>query len=217
MVDHNQNQQLISYLPFHTKEFWDKFYKENDQTNINWYFDITKIKEFNIKENISTEDELLIVGPGLTSALDFFKNNGYDKIEMYDFSEQLVKIIKNRYNLNEDSSWDIECKDITEINDEDIFDKIIDKGCLDCLLSDPYFGESSFVKALNNLIRSLVKNGVLFYFSDGKIEDRINLFYKISGIKYKVTTIDMNNDMKEEYKEFNPSDNIYYLYTISKV
>ena len=48
------------------------------------------------------------------------------------------------------------------------------------------------------------------------MEDRINLFYKVPKIKYKVATIDMNETMKEEYKEFNQSDNIYYLYTITK-
>ena len=48
------------------------------------------------------------------------------------------------------------------------------------------------------------------------MEDRINLFYKVKNIKYKVATIDMNETMKEEYKEFNQSDNIYYLYTITK-
>ena len=63
---------------------------------------------------------------------------------------------------------------------------------------------------------SMVENGVFYYFSYAKVEDRINLFYKIQGIRYKMTTIDMNTVMKEEYEEFNSSDNIYYLYTITK-
>ena len=59
-------------------------------------------------------------------------------------------------------------------------------------------------------------DGILYYFSNGKIEDRINLFYKVPKIKYKYSIIDMNEIMKDEYKEFNQSDNIYYLYVITK-
>lgn len=216
---HSQNQQLLSYLPFHSKEFWNSFYKEKNEGNINWYFDLTKIKEFKIEENVTLQDELLIVGPGLTSILDYLKNNDYQLVTMYDFSEELVKIIRKRYDIQEEidnEGWAIECRDIIEIDDDQVFNKIIDKGCLDCILCDTKNGEKNYIKALNNLLNSLVKDGVLYYFSDGKIEDRINLFYKVKGIKYKVTTIDMNIDMKEEYKEFHPNDNIYYLYTISK-
>ena len=32
----------------------------------------------------------------------------------------------------------------------------------------------------------------------------------------KVDIIDMNETMKDEYKEFNKSDNVYYLYTITR-
>ena len=84
-------------------------------------------------------------------------------------------------------------------------------------MSDPKDGETKFIKALNNLLVLLDENeGVLYYFSNWTKQDRINLFYKVKNIKYKVATIDMNETMKEEYKEFNQSDNIYYLYTITK-
>ena len=58
--------------------------------------------------------------------------------------------------------------------------------------------------------------GLFFYFSDGKIEDRINLFYRVPGIRYKVETIDMNIISKEEFKDFNQNDNIFFLYIITK-
>jgi hypothetical protein len=60
------------------------------------------------------------------------------------------------------------------------------------------------------------ENGVIYYFSDGKVEDRSQLFFKINKMKYKVEIIDMNETMKDEYKEFNKSDNVYYLYTITR-
>ena len=115
--------------------------------------------------------------------------------------------------------WEIDPIDLTNVstNFESQFHVILDKGCLDCILSDPKNGENKFVTALTNLLFWMEKDdGVLYYFSNGKMEDRINLFYKVPKIKYKVATIDMNETMKDEYKEFNQSDNIYYLYTITK-
>ena len=219
MLENAPQKQPITYLPFHTKEFWDNFYKNNsqDNSNINWYFDLTKLssKDFSIR-NLSKEDEILLVGPGLCSTLDYLDKNGYQNVTIFDFSEELTKILTEKYN----KEWEIDPFDIIEINSSDFanaFNIIIDKGCLDCILSDPKDGETNFVKALNNLLVLLDENeGILYYFSNGTMEDRINLFYKVKNIKYKVATIDMNETMKEEYKEFNQSDNIYYLYTITK-
>ena len=217
----NQNQsQLITYLPFHESSFWDTFYQnhiqQQDSSNINWYFDLTTYSnsEFSLR-NFTKEDEILIVGAGLSSTLDYFDSNEFDKIAIFDFSEELVKILQNKYN----KEWEISPVDITQKNDdyENAFDVIIDKGCLDCILSDPKNGEEKFITALTNLSTWLEENnGVLYYFSNGKMDDRSQLFVKVNKIKYKVTTIDMNETLKDEYKEFNKSDNVYYLYTITR-
>ena len=218
MLESVSSQQPITYLPFHKKEFWENFYKKHgqDNNNINWYFDLTKFQsnDFSLK-NLTKEQEILIVGSGLSSTLDFLDNNGFENITIFDFSEELHKILTEKYN----KEWEVDCIDITKSDStfENEFHVILDKGCLDCILSDPKSRESKFVAALTNLLIWLIENeGVLYYFSNGKMEDRINLFYKVPKIKYKVTTIDMNEIMKEEYKEFNQSDNIYYLYTITK-
>ena len=219
MLENVSQQQPITYLPFHTKEFWDNFYKNlsQDTNSINWYFDLTKLlsNDFSIR-TLSKDDEILLIGPGLSSTLDYLDNNGFQNVTIFDFSEELTKILTEKYN----KEWEIDPFDIIEINSSDFanaFNIIIDKGCLDCILSDPKDGETKFIKALNNLLVLLDENeGVLYYFSNGTMEDRINLFYKVKNIKYKVATIDMNETMKEEYKEFNQSDNIYYLYTITK-
>ena len=210
------NSQSVTYLPFHTKKFWDEFYLKRGKEIINWYFDLTKIDfpEFSIK-NLSLEDEILIIGPGNSSILDYLFNNNFENICLYDFSSELIEILKEKYKNTE---WEIEEKDITtleKVNGE-LFSVIIDKGCLDCTLSDPKYGEEKFVKALDYIIFVLTKKGIFYYFSDGKIENRINLFYRVPNIRYRVETIDMNSNIKEEFKEFNQNDNIYYLYIITK-
>ena len=219
MLESVSQPQPITYLPFHTKEFWENFYKNlgQDNNNINWYFDLTKLqsKDFSIR-NLTKDDEILLIGAGLSSTLDYLDNNGFQNVTIFDFSEELKKILEEKYN----KEWEIDCFDITTVNSSDYeaaFNVIIDKGCLDCILSDPKTGETKFINALINLLILLDENeGVIYYFSNGKMEDRINLFYKVPKIKYKVAAIDMNETMKEEYKEFNQSDNIYYLYIITK-
>ncbi len=212
--------QLKTYLPFHQSSFWDNFYKnhllQKDPSNINWYFDLTTFStsEFSLK-NFSKDDEILLVGPGLSSTLDYFDSNDYEGITIFDFSETLTNYLKQKYN----KEWEIATFNIMDKNPdiEGVFNAIIDKGCLDCFLSDPNKGEENFINALSNMLSWLdEENGVIYYFSDGKVEDRSQLFFKINKIKYKVETIDMNETMKDEYKEFNKSDNVYYLYTITR-
>ena len=167
MLENVPQQQPITYLPFHTKEFWDNFYKNysQDNNNINWYFDLTKLisNDFSIR-TLSKDDEILLIGPGLSSTLDYLENNGYQNVTIFDFSEELTKILTEKYN----KEWEIDPFDIIEINSSDFanaFNIIIDKGCLDCILSDPKDGETKFIKALNNLLVLLDENeGVLYYF-----------------------------------------------------
>ena len=212
------NSQILSNLQFHTKSFWNNFYQSlnKNNNNINWYFDITKVKidDFSLNDLLKDE-EILLIGPGLSSILDYLNNNGFDHVSIVDFSEELKKKLSEKYN----KKWEVICYDITSKKSlfSNEFDKILDKGCLDCILSDKKNIDKKFISALNNLIISLDEtSGILYYFSDGKLEDRINLFYQVPNIKYKVTTIDLNETMKEEYKEFNHDDNLYYLYTITR-
>ena len=110
-----QSQVPKTYLPFHLHTFWDSFYKnhiqQQDSSNINWYFDLTTFStpEFSLKK-FSKEDEILLVGAGLSSTLDYFDSNGFDNITIFDFSEELANILKNKYN----KGWDIMPIDIRE-------------------------------------------------------------------------------------------------------
>ena len=214
-MESSNSQETITNLQFHTKAFWDNFYKNinKDNYNIDWYFDLTKVKinDFSLI-NLSKDEEILLLGAGLSSILDYLNNYEFNKVVICDFSKELKNILTERYN----KEWEIECYDITTKSFPNEFNTIIDKGCLDCILSDIKEGETKFITALKNLLISLNEDGVLYYFSDGKLEDRINLFYQIPQIKYKVSTINMNEFMKDEYREFSYDDNLYYLYTITR-
>ena len=211
----SDKESSSSGLEYHEKEFWDNFYKNRNpnMNNINWYFDITKINIDNFSlNNLSKEDDILLVGPGLSSILDYFNNNGYEKITIFDYSEELVKILAEKYN----KEWMIDSYDILEINDSVAgnYNIIIDKGCLDCIISEPKNGQNRFIKAFNNLMLLLNDDGIFYYFSTAK--DRENLFQLGTKIKYEITKIDVNQIMENDYKQFKMEDNIYYLYSIKK-
>ena len=204
-------------LDFYDKEFWDNFYKNRNPkvNNINWYFDITKINIDNFSLNlISKDDDILLVGPGLSSILDFFYDNNYKKITIIDFSERLIQFLNEKYS----EDWIIDCYDILDLNDYS-YDKdyniIIDKGCLDCIISEPKNGQENFIKAFKNLMSLLNEDGIFYYFSTAN--DRENLFQLSSKIKCEITKIDMNIDMENQYRQFKMEDNVYYLYTIQKL
>lgn len=213
-------QPLQTYLPFHQKSFWEDFYKTKVNETLNWYFDITKldIPEFSVK-SLSKDDEILILGPGTSSILDYLNDNDYENVTIVDFSEELINNLKNKFK-NRSESWEFTCENIINIDKkvyEGIFNVVIDKGCIDCILSDPKNAEETFIDAMNVVKCSLVENGVFYYFSYGKLEERVNILFRVPGIKYRVAVIDMNTIGKDEFKEFNQSDNIYYLYIITKV
>ena len=212
----SEEQSNIPPLEFYSREFWDNFYlnRNPNVNNINWYFDITKINMDNFSlDLISKDDDILLLGPGLSSILDYFYDNDYKKISIIDFSEQLIQILSEKYS----EDWMIDCYDILDINDESLvkdYNVIIDKGCLDCIISEPKNGQKNFIKAFKNIMELLNEDGIFFYFSTAY--DRENLFHPSSKINCEITKIDMNQDMEKQYRQFEKEDNVYYLYTIRK-
>ena len=72
---------------------------------------------------------------------------------------------------------------------ENFYDVILDKGCLDCLMSDPNDAEGKFNASLNHIMKSLKDNGTFYYITTGKPEDRINLLNASENIKFKMNKL----------------------------
>jgi len=58
------------------------------------------------------------------------------------------------------------------------YDYVIDKACIDCLLT-ANDGEDNFIKALTEINISLKENGIFYYFSNGKPDKRISLLTRV--------------------------------------
>ena len=143
MKENNNNSEQESStmtLEYYSQKFWDNFYKNpklDTRFPINWYFDITKVKiDGFFLNDLSKSEEILVLGPGLSSILEYFYENNYEKITLFDFSEELIQILTEKYNKQYNKDWSINFIDISETNNSfnSEFNIIIDKGCLDCII-----------------------------------------------------------------------------------
>lgn len=59
------------------------------------------------------------------------------------------------------------------------YDYVIDKACLDCLLTNGENTEEIFIKALIQINTCMAENSTFFYFSTGKPDKRISLITRV--------------------------------------
>lgn len=107
-------ENILSTFNFSSQSFWDAYYKRTDFKTNDWYLQIEKIplKKFNFSKYTS-ESEILMVGIGTSSIIDYLIECGYKKVIFVDFCEDLINYLSDKY-LNNDkyskitADWD--CK-----------------------------------------------------------------------------------------------------------
>jgi hypothetical protein len=73
---------------------------------------------------------------------------------------------------------------------ENFYDKVIDKGCLDCIMTNPKNPEENFKTCLQEIFRSMKINGVFYYISTSKPDKRISLITSASlNLKIEIEEI----------------------------
>ena len=106
----NENSNIELNVPFHTEKYWDTFYKENLSLQYDWYFELNLLKTNNFDlKNLNQESEILLLGIGNSSLLDFFIKNKFNYITSLDFSPIIINYLKIKYeNIEQTSEYD--CK-----------------------------------------------------------------------------------------------------------
>jgi hypothetical protein len=101
-------------LSFSNETFWNKYYTNNKFSTIDWYF---KFQEADLKlfklSSLPVDSEILILGCGTSSIIDYFLEKKYTRIIFVDFSTSLIDFLTDKYlNKKENASivadWD--CK-----------------------------------------------------------------------------------------------------------
>jgi hypothetical protein len=82
----------------------------------------------------------------------------------------------------------VQCEDVCDLTKnvipEDYYDLIIDKGCLDCLMTDNQYAVHSFTNGIREIYKCLKPESELFvYISTGRPDKRISLS---TGTEFKV-------------------------------
>lgn len=79
------------------------------------------------------------IGCGTSPVSEELYKEGYKNITNVDYSENCIKIMSERYQGYDDSFSFAVCNvlDMQAFKDQS-FDVVIDKGCLDCILSGEY-------------------------------------------------------------------------------
>lgn len=57
-------------IPFHSKDYWEEYYKHNAANFVDWYFEIPNVKSKLLNlDTISKDSEILLLGLGNSSKL----------------------------------------------------------------------------------------------------------------------------------------------------
>lgn len=109
MTSNNINSIELN-VPFHTEKYWDEFYKDNTNTNYDWYFELNILKSsyFDLI-NLNPESEILILGVGNSLIIDYFIKNKFKYVTCVDFSSHLIKQLKEKYE-NKEECLEYDCK-----------------------------------------------------------------------------------------------------------
>ena len=64
---------------------------------------------------------------------------------------------------------------------DDFYNIVIDKGCIDCIFSEPNYekSEENFKNALNEVKKVMTADAVFFYISTSKTEQKISLLKSV--------------------------------------
>jgi len=109
-ITSNNINNIELNVPFHTEKYWEKFYKENPNTNYDWYYELNILKSIYFDlANLNPQLEILILGIGNSSIIDYFIKNKFKYVTCVDFSTYLIKQLKEKYQ-NKEECVEYDCK-----------------------------------------------------------------------------------------------------------
>ena len=215
-------KQVLSNLT--SQSFWKEQHESMNFQQVDWYFEVQKLKfnNFNLL-SYNKENEILVVGIGTSSIIDYFSKQGFLHLIFIDYCESLIDNLSEKY-LEKHPGWDFGCCEISNLSNvlhEDIkFDLIIDKGCIDILLLSSFKeGKEKITKSINELYSLLSKNGSIVIFSVAEPELILPIIKDILGQNNSNYSI-VNEEIVDESelsKYFNSEDNTFFLYKIIKL
>lgn len=142
-----------TFPDFSSADYWDSRYESEIVSSREWLLTYSQVRPILVsKLHDNSDAEILIVGSGNSSLGEELCNEGYKNVTNIDFSHILVKQMNERtHEIGEEMEYI--CMDASQITfPPDIFDMVIDKSTLDCIMC----GENSFQR-VSSYIKGVYK------------------------------------------------------------
>ena len=194
----------------HTKAFWDKYYAS--QETLEWYVDAETAGAaiLDTLDSEATQRSVLHVGAG-TSSLGVWLGEQLGpqtQVVNVDICSTAVKAMRRKY---PHQKWILtEALDRTDFGFAEEFDLVIDKGCLDAVISG---GARDTAKFLYGCVKHMAQRGMLLQISADPPDNRLELLRAAFPLSYG-WEIKWKSNIGSAY-EMN-GDHDHHVYSISK-
>jgi len=152
---------VMAQTQYGDQTYWEARFKGEDE--FDWYHKwAPELKTLLENHGLAQKKSgrILVVGCGNSSMSRDMCDDGYEHIENIDFSVTVIQKMKAKNAARNMTWYEMKVTDMHMFADE-IFDAVIDKGCIDCVMCAPQ-STANCTTALENISRVL-KPGGKFY------------------------------------------------------
>eukprot|EP00397_Hematodinium_sp_SG-2012_P030802 GEMP01032647.1.p1 GENE.GEMP01032647.1~~GEMP01032647.1.p1 ORF type:complete len:238 (+),score=53.70 GEMP01032647.1:38-751(+) len=191
-------------------QYWDDRYTR-DPEPFDWYQRWEGLKDV-LKDIIQPNHSILMLGSGNSRLSEELYEEGYTNISNIDISMVVTKAMKEKY---QDKNMTYAQMDARQMDfPKDHFSIVLDKGTLDSILC----GEGSTQnaqKALNEISRVLLPNGVFICISHGEPSYRLTYLHR-PEFGWNVTVQTVVKPMMGMVSTMDEQSNVHYVYVCTK-
>eukprot|EP00968_Pinguiococcus_pyrenoidosus_P000859 scaffold48_cov311-Pinguiococcus_pyrenoidosus.AAC.54 len=198
--------------------FWDRRYLKSE-TGFEWYHPYPALATL-LAHYVKRDDMILIMGCGDSPLPVDMYNDGYKKIVCADVSRVVIDRQKEKHQDLPIQWYAVNMIDC--LFEDQQFNVVLDKACLDAIFCHD-LGEQAPAKALQEVDRILVPNGLYFLVSRGLPEERLELLEvdRPEEDGYLAWKADVHAIVKPsvdpaQMPDFKDPTNLYYVYACKK-
>lgn len=206
--------QLPEQFPdFSSVSYWEARYSADPKAAYDWLVPYSSLRSI-LLPRIQTraEAEILILGCGNSRLGEELYKDGFRNITNLDFSPTVIDQMSARYSVY--SEMDFMPADVCDpYDDTEVYDIIIDKATLDCVLT----GENSFQRAgqlLQNACLGLKEGGVYCLVSHGMPDTRVG-YLKGKALRWSIEHTKIAKTRLEQFTGLEASQS-HYVYICTK-
>lgn len=192
--------------------YWNERYS-NEVEQFDWHQKWHGVKHIFKDLNIKSDAKILNVGCGTSKFSEEMLDNGYKDITNIDASTVCIDKMKEKYSNRPDMKYILmDVCNMKEFNDEQ-FDLIIDKACLDSILCSEQSGKNS-EEMLSEISRILKPEGYYVIISHAQPSYRLG-YIQLTEYKWEVSVRTVQRPMLG-FVMPPVDDNLHYVYICKK-